>query len=188
MMHQREKVLRTIKGKEEVVDFVFGSGILTGNPPEINERKGYKIMRGFGFSIKFSNGQNKKPTYYALELWGNNAEHMARLGYEGQLIELSGRITIDKYTGGDGKEKQSQILTVERFTCLERKDPSSSSKKDEEQTTTPIPKDEAVETIQDSKTEEQSPMPDNKQTVKEDLSSEIEEVVEVTKEFDDIPF
>lgn len=154
-MHQREKVIRKIKGKEQVVDFVFGSGYLTANPPEIKNVTAYKVMSGFGFSIKFSNGKDKKPTYYALELWGNNAEHMARLGFEGQLIEVAGRVTVKKYTS-KGEAKELKVLTVECFTCLDRKDKEESKKTivSEEQTV----EDNEVEedTVDDNAVEKQT--------------------------------
>lgn len=134
-MHQRERVVRNIKGEEKIVNFVFGSGVLTSNPPEIKEVKGYKLMSGFGFSIRFSNGKDKKPTYYALELWGNNAEHMARLGFENQLIEVCGRESVSKYKTTQGEDKEYKVLTVERFTCLQRKEsPSTSENVSQEQT------------------------------------------------------
>jgi single-strand DNA-binding protein len=116
-----EKVVRNVKGEEKVVDFLFGSGRLTANPPEIREvNGGYKVMRGFGFSIKFSNGKNKKPDYYPIELWGSNAENMARLGFEGQLVEVAGRLEKQTYKK-DGEDKEITVLVVERFTCLEYK-------------------------------------------------------------------
>lgn len=164
-MHQREKVIRTIKGEEQIVDFVFGSGVLIANPPEIKVIKGYKLMRAFGFSIKFSNGRDKKPTYYALEIWGNNAEHMARLGFKGQLIEVAGRMRVEKYRNQQDEDKELNVLTVERFTCLTRKTPSSLS---------------GVPFIDDDK------------TVNVELETEMDDMpVRITgelEEYDDLPF
>jgi single-strand DNA-binding protein len=178
-MHQREKVVRTIKGEEKIVDFVFGSGILTANPPEVKEvNGGYKVMRAFGFSLKFSNGKDKKPSYYALELWGNNAEHMARLGFEGQLIEVAGRVTTSTYNNKDGVEKTLETLTVERFTCLDRKDQANVSDEKVENSTTP-----ETTSVEEEKTVDEAPV-----TGTQELPSGIEEVVEEKDEFDDIPF
>lgn len=186
-MHQREKVVRTIKGEEKVIDFVFGSGRLTGNPPEIQDVKGYKILRGFGFSLCFDNGKNKKPTYYALELWGNNAEHMARLGFKGQLIEVSGRVTVDSYNG-----KETNILTVERFTCLEYKDNKTTNETSDSseavETTDEKVVSEATNESTVSETENVSAIPELPEKVKEVAPSGIEEVVNESGEFDDIPF
>lgn len=188
-MHQREKVVRTIKGEEKVIDFVFGSGRLTGNPLEIQEVKGYKIMRGFGFSIRFDNGKNKKPTYYRLELWGNNAEHMARLGFEGQLIEVSGRVTVDSYNG-----KETNILTVERFTCLEykdkvvnqTKDTPKSSQQDESQNEESASTQTKETVVSESDSSTTTPEPSER--VKEVIPSGMEEVGQQQHVFDDIPF
>lgn len=172
-MHQCEKVVRTIKGEEKVIDFVFGSGRLMKNPPEIQEVKGYKLMRGFGFSIRFDNGKNKKPTYYPLELWGKNAEHMARLGFEGQLIEVSGRMNVDTYKG-----KEKTTLTVERFTCLEYKDAEA--------------QEDAPKSSQDDKhdvkTEKETVVAPEEEKVEEGVASGMKEVSEKEDAFDEIPF
>lgn len=176
-MHQREKVIRTIKGQEKVIDFVFGSGRLTANPPEVQDVKGYKLMRGFGFSIRFDNGKNKKPTYYPLELWGNNAEHMARLGFEGQLVEISGRVNVDTFKG-----KETSTLTVERFTCLEYKDKETNQEDDSIQ----LPKKEVSDvTTQNERT---ATTPESTEKVEATSISKQDEVDEDSDEFDEIPF
>ncbi|PLS19650.1 hypothetical protein CVD28_04335 [Bacillus sp. M6-12] len=183
-MHQREKVVRKIKGEEQIVDFVFGSGILTANPPEIKEvTGGYKVMRAFGFSMKFSNGKDKKPTYYALELWGNNAEHMSKLGFEGQLIEICGRVTSSTYKNKDGVEKELLTLTVERFTCLDRKNQGQVS----ESNSTEVNSNEG-DSNETPSTEEHKPVHEEPSTGVIEIPSGIEEVVEQKDEFDDIPF
>jgi single-strand DNA-binding protein len=122
-----EKVVRNIKGEEKVIDFLFGSGRLTSNPPKIREVKGgYKVMKGYGFSIKFNNGKDKNPDYYPLEVWGKNAELMSRLCFEGQLIEVSGRLEKQTYKK-NGEEKEITVLIIERFNCLEYKDKNGNS-------------------------------------------------------------
>lgn len=119
-MHQIEKVIRTIKGERKEVDLVFCDGVLTSNPPEIKEvNGGYKVLRGYGFSLKVSNGRNKKPTYYNLEFWGDQAEYMKKLGFEGQRIIVTGRMEVSTY-----QEKNYYTLSVERFTCIDRKESS----------------------------------------------------------------
>ncbi|WCK56962.1 single-stranded DNA-binding protein (plasmid) [Aneurinibacillus sp. Ricciae_BoGa-3] len=115
-MHTIEKVIRKIKGEDKIMDFLLGSGRLTSNPPEIREVNGYKVLSAYGFSMKFSNGRDKKPDFYGIELWGKNAEYMKELGYEGQLIEVIGRIEVRHF-----HNKEVKILVVERFHCLEYK-------------------------------------------------------------------
>ncbi|MBP1308663.1 single-strand DNA-binding protein [Paenibacillus sp. 1182] len=133
-----QTIRREVKGEMKDVKVLFGSGRLSNDPPEITEvgENKTKVMRGgknhrFAIAIpdpsmgKFDNGRFK-PKYFNCELWGKNAENLAKLGYKGQKIEVFGRLEAHTYQG-----KEYENLTIERFELKEMR-----SKKDDESSTT----------------------------------------------------
>ncbi|ADO59430.1 single-stranded DNA-binding protein [Paenibacillus polymyxa] len=121
-----QTIRREVKGEMKDVKVLFGSGRLSNDPPEITEvgENKTKVMRGdknhpFAIAIpdpsmgKYDNGRFK-PKYYNCELWGKNAENLAKLGYKGQKIEVFGRLKTHTYNG-----KEYENLTIERFELLE---------------------------------------------------------------------
>jgi len=121
-MYSIVTVVREVKGNKREEKMLFGTGRLTSDPPAIQEVKGgYKVLRGRGFSIAFSNGKDKPATFFPLVFWGKNAENMEKLGFKGQLIEVAGRIETQSYTAQDGTQKTREVLVVEKFECKQYK-------------------------------------------------------------------
>lgn len=121
-MYTVETVVKTIKDEKKEVQMVFGTGRLSNNPPAVQVvgNNGAKVLRGnkdHKFAIAFpdpSLGKDEhgrpKSKWYSLEAWSFNADNLAKLGFKGQEIEVSGRIEFDTY-----QEKQFEKLVIEKF-------------------------------------------------------------------------
>lgn len=126
-MYSKEVVLRTNKdGKKFEIPMIFGTGRLTNDPPELRTLdSGVKVLsgqKGHNFSIAFNRGKEKEALFYRIEAWERTAELLSQFGFKGQLIEVAGKIKVEKYKNADGEERTAEVLVVERFDVKEYKE------------------------------------------------------------------
>ncbi|MFF2531447.1 Single-stranded DNA-binding protein [Brevibacillus sp. NPDC058079] len=121
-MYTIENVVREIKGEKKEVRVLFGTGLLSNNPPEVQEvgQNGAKVLRGnkdHPFALAFpdpSLGKDEhgrtKLKFFNVEAWAKNADNLHQLGYKWQPIEVVARVEKQTYNGNE-----YEMLVIERF-------------------------------------------------------------------------
>lgn len=120
-MFSKETVVREVNGQEVRQNVFFGVGRLTANPPAILEvgADKKKVLRGnkeVNFSMAFDKGKDSAE-FYRIEVWGDLAEALAKLGFKGQPLAIIGYISTNEYEG-----KTYETLVINRFQVLKYKD------------------------------------------------------------------
>lgn len=57
--------------------------------------------------------QSLDPTFMKLEVYGDKANYMKDLLKDGMKLVVNGYLTVDKFTGKDGKEKEARTLNAD---------------------------------------------------------------------------
>lgn len=63
-------------------------------------------------------GEEKKTDFFAIVVWGTQAENCANFLSKGSLVAVSGRMEIDSYTNKNGEAKKDHHVTAETVKFL----------------------------------------------------------------------
>ena len=76
----------------------------------------------FSAALTSGYGKNAKTSWLRCTVWGKKAETLAPMLRKGNLIAITGEITLNEYTGKDGIKKTSLECRVNDVTLLGGKD------------------------------------------------------------------
>lgn len=57
-------------------------------------------------------GDKKKTSFFNCQAWNKTGENLAKFFHKGDLIILSGKVTVDSYTDKDGNKKEKTVITI----------------------------------------------------------------------------
>ena len=96
----------------DVNQFNCTCGVVT--EPILKDAGNNKLCR-FRAAVQDYKGEKQ---YFTIKSWGKTAEIMHEYLKVGRQIFISGRLTIETWTGKDGVEKTDPVITVDSFSFL----------------------------------------------------------------------
>ena len=78
----------------------------------------------FSVAVKSGYGDNAKTTWAKCTMWGKRGEAVAQYLTKGQLVGISGELTLQEYTKKDGTAGASVEVRVNDLTLLGKRDDS----------------------------------------------------------------
>jgi single-strand DNA-binding protein len=100
---------------------------LTGNlgrDAELRRTQNGDAVASFSVAMKSGWGDKAVTSWVNCSMWGKRAEAVVGFLVKGQLVGVTGELTLDKWQGNDGVEKQSLKLRVNEVTLLGKADNS----------------------------------------------------------------
>ena len=93
-----------------------------GSDAELRYSPANDAVCQFNAALTSGYGKNAKTSWLRCTVWGKKAETLAPMLRKGNLIAITGEITLNEYTGKDGIKKTSLDCRVNDVTLLGGKD------------------------------------------------------------------
>ena len=94
----------------DINQFTF-TGRLTKDA-EVRTLESGKTLLVANVAINTGYGNNKKTTYIKMQQWGASGANIASYLTKGNLIGASGQLSLNKWVGKDGVERQDLVVDV----------------------------------------------------------------------------
>lgn len=92
-----------------------------GRDPELNYTSSGKAVTKFSVAVTDGYGDKKTTTWFNIVAWDKMAENMNNFLQKGKKVLISGKLSIRKYTGKDGIERQAVEIIARDFEMLSPK-------------------------------------------------------------------
>ena len=98
-----------------------------GRDAEVKHLPSGDTVTEFSVAVKAGYGKNEKTAWAKCSHWGKRGEAVAPYLLKGQLVGISGELSINEYTNKDGENKMSIEVRVNDLTLLGKRDGEQSA-------------------------------------------------------------
>lgn len=89
-----------------------------GQDPEMKYFESGKVKTVFSVAVNRWTKEGDKTDWYRIELWDKQAEVAGEYVKKGRLVQVEGRLDINKWTGQDGAEREMCIVRGSNLRLL----------------------------------------------------------------------
>lgn len=93
-----------------------------GRDVEVRQTASGEPVAQFSVAVTSGYGDKQQTTWPRCAFWGKRGEAVARYLVKGQLVGVTGEVTLREYDGKDGTRKQSLEVRVVDLTLLGKRD------------------------------------------------------------------
>lgn len=101
-----------------------------GKDAEVKHLPSGDTVTEFSVAVKAGYGKNEKTIWAKCSYWNKRGEAVAPYLTKGQLVGISGELSINEYTNKDGENKVSLEVRVNDLTLLGKRDSEQSAPRD----------------------------------------------------------
>lgn len=89
-----------------------------GQDPEIRYFESGKVKTSFSIAVSRWSKNGELTDWFNVELWDKQAEIAAQYVKKGSQIAVDGRLSIDKWSGKDGVERERAVIRANNLRLL----------------------------------------------------------------------